>query len=192
MEVFIVYRIFLYRSVVGFIQEIIPEKIYTNRVKNEDFRVMKFILNNNDGCKLQCNIYDENIDKFQSQSQLKEKVFLESIRVYGKNRYSKGNADIELTLVHYSSITQLGEFKSDIKVKNITFEDIPSRRGAIKIQSYLKNEFVQKSKNDTTTYFGTTDLTYKLDVLLKKYPEDTLNSELGSKLQLIGELQNDG
>lgn len=60
------------RSVVGYIEEIIEEKTFVNREKNTKFRIAKFIMNNNDGVKLQCNLYDDVIEKFLHKLKLFE------------------------------------------------------------------------------------------------------------------------
>lgn len=52
------------RSVVGYITEIIGESKHTNKEQKQDFKIFKFILNNNEGCLLQCNIYNNLIQKF--------------------------------------------------------------------------------------------------------------------------------
>lgn len=52
------------RSVVGYIEKIFKRETHTHKEKNTDFQILKFILNNNDGMQIQCNIYNDNIERF--------------------------------------------------------------------------------------------------------------------------------
>ena len=55
---------------IGYIDEIFPIKSYNNKETNKEFKIVKFIINNNDGLRLQCNLYNENIEKFTSNLQI--------------------------------------------------------------------------------------------------------------------------
>ena len=59
-------------TIVGFIDEIYPEEKFWNRMKNSEFTIFKFILSNNNGIRIQCNIYDTNIAKFQAAVKMNE------------------------------------------------------------------------------------------------------------------------
>lgn len=57
----------------------------------------------------------------------------------------------------------------------------------------MQNEFVQKTKFDASEYVGTiTDGRYKLDVLLYRTNNDDITYEIGIKLRLVGDLQENG
>ena len=58
----------------GYIDEILNEETYFNKVKGSNFKILKFILNNNDGIHIQCNIYDENISKLSTHIKLNEVI----------------------------------------------------------------------------------------------------------------------
>lgn len=61
------------------------------------------------------------------------------------------------------------------------------------IEGYLRNSFGQKNESNTCEYFGTiTDGKYKLEVLINKKPEENIQIERGTKLELIGDLQENG
>lgn len=48
----------------GYIEKIFNVESHTQKEKNIEFKILKFILNNNDGMRIQCNIYNDNIEKF--------------------------------------------------------------------------------------------------------------------------------
>ena len=57
----------------------------------------------------------------------------------------------------------------------------------------MRNNFVQKSKNNENELFGViTDGQLKLDVLLSKSEIDNINIERGTKLEIIGDIQESG
>lgn len=43
-----------------------------NRVGTKEFKILKFIINNNAGTVIQCYIYDQLIDKFESKITLNQ------------------------------------------------------------------------------------------------------------------------
>lgn len=53
-----------YRSVVGYVQDIYKPQTFQNSTTKSDFTIQKFILNNNDGTKIQVNMYDNEIKTF--------------------------------------------------------------------------------------------------------------------------------
>lgn len=57
---------------VGYVEEIIGTCTYLRSQKNENFKVFKFILNNNNGSIIQVNIYEKNIDLFAPLIKLHE------------------------------------------------------------------------------------------------------------------------
>lgn len=61
-----------YRSAVGYVEEIIPQQTYFDKKKQKDFTVYKFLINNDDGIIIQCNVYNNNIKQFESKIQLYE------------------------------------------------------------------------------------------------------------------------
>ena len=148
-----------------------------------------------------------------------QKILLEITTVTKVRSFTKGNLEYELTLPHYSSITTLGEpniFKN-LKPTKINFEDIPEKKGfisifiitkfiniilhlngflndlLIEIVGFLRNSFVIKNKLNENELFGSiTDGQYKLDVLLTKNDSEIVNIERGTKVEVIGDLQESG
>ena len=58
---------------------------------------------------------------------------------------------------------------------------------------YLRNCFAQKNEKSIHEYFGAiTDGKYKLDVLVVKKENEDINFTQGSKLDLLGDLQENG
>lgn len=57
---------------IGYIEQIIPTKTFINRETNKEFRVAKFLINNNDGARAQVNMFNENIERFLDQVQLNQ------------------------------------------------------------------------------------------------------------------------
>ena len=51
--------------VIGYVENIFAEETFKNSTTNTEFRIQKFVLNNNNGIKIQCNMYDSNIEKFK-------------------------------------------------------------------------------------------------------------------------------
>lgn len=60
----------LHRTVVGYVE--IREKVMTkkNRKTGEDIMILRFIVSNNDQCRIQCVIWNEDIEKFGSLFEL--------------------------------------------------------------------------------------------------------------------------
>ena len=57
----------------------------------------------------------------------------------------------------------------------------------------MRNSFVRKNVNSDCEYFGAiTNGLYKLDVLIFKKEDDDINFEKGTKLSMIGDLQEYG
>lgn len=107
----------------------------------------------------------------------------------------------------------------ELKPKTINFEDIPDKKGfiskrivskfkisirnfyntlykcillirLIEIHGYLRSLFTQKSKQSEYEFFGViTDGKYKLDVYLTKTDKEDVNIERGSKLEIVGDIQ---
>lgn len=48
----------------GYVDEIYDEEKFNKKDTQQEFTLLKFILNNNDGVKIQCNIFNDNIKKF--------------------------------------------------------------------------------------------------------------------------------
>lgn len=65
---------------VGYVDEVYGTTTCVDQVKNREFKVFKFILNNSDGCRIQCNIYDKNIDCFMNQIKI-NKVILKDYKI---------------------------------------------------------------------------------------------------------------
>lgn len=87
----------IFRNVIGYIEEILPTQVFDNKVNEKPVKIRKFILNNDDGIRIQCNIFNENIDKFSSKLKLHEVSF--------KRYYS-----FQLFVNHYLYINILGYF----------------------------------------------------------------------------------
>lgn len=63
----------------------------------------------------------------------------------------------------------------------------------LEICGFLKNSFKLKNSWILNEFFGTiTDGQYKLNVSLKSDKEYVSNIKLGSKLEIIGEIQEEG
>ena len=57
----------------------------------------------------------------------------------------------------------------------------------------MRNDFVVKNKSNPNELLGSiTDGNYKVDVLLNKNDNDLSNFEKGAKLEIIGDLQEQG
>ena len=56
-----------YKSVVAYIQEIYDFQTFKNSETEIDFNIQKFLINNNEGIKIQCNMDDNEIKKFATQ-----------------------------------------------------------------------------------------------------------------------------
>lgn len=145
----------IFRNVIGYIEEVLPTKVFDSKVNEKPVKIMKFILNHDDGIRVQCNIFNDNIEKFSTKLKLHEVSFkryysfkyslmniytqifqiilLESVTVTEAKTYTKGNVPYDLNLQHYSNIEHLGEFSKikELKPKTINFEDIPKKKGFI-------------------------------------------------------------
>ncbi|KAL7295582.1 hypothetical protein TKK_0011220 [Trichogramma kaykai] len=113
----------------------------------------------------------------------------QNLQANQRKGYTKGNAHFELLFKYNSTIEYLGDFnKKSLKVKKISFNDLPHKPGKISIKGYLRSAFEQVSKTNTTEYFSSiTDGRYKLDITLRT-DSDSINIERGSHLEIIGEL----
>lgn len=61
------------------------------------------------------------------------------------------------------------------------------------IEGYLADEFILKNSNNKIEFSGSiSDKKFKLDVILIKKLEDTLHLEIGSYLEIVGDLQRSG
>lgn len=65
-----------YRLVVAYISNIYEKRTFRNKEKNSDFTILKFMLNNNYGTEIQCNIYDETINIFENKLILNDVRYL--------------------------------------------------------------------------------------------------------------------
>lgn len=63
---------FIYSIVVGYVDSIQPKRTIRSREKAETYEVMKFIINNNDGCRIQCNIWNKEIEIFEKSIVINE------------------------------------------------------------------------------------------------------------------------
>lgn len=81
-----------------------------------------------------------------------------------------------------------------MNVKNFHFKKDKTYYFFIEMIGFLKNDFVLKNPNNESEYFGVvTDGEYKLDVLLIKQNQDQkINFTRGEKLEMIGDLQENG
>lgn len=63
----------------------------------------------------------------------------------------------------------------------------------IEIIGFLKIKFNLRNSNITSEYFGTvTDGCYKLNVIIKNVDEENLDFDIGSQLEIIGDIQEEG
>lgn len=69
-------KVIFFSSIVAFVADTEDTKILQNRDSKKDFRLFKFVLNNADGCSVQCNVYDENIEKFEKSIVINEVILI--------------------------------------------------------------------------------------------------------------------
>ncbi|XP_031778861.2 uncharacterized protein LOC103315349 [Nasonia vitripennis] len=183
-----------FRTLVAYIEEISNTETYINKLKNVEFEIKKCILNNNDGTKIQCNMYNEIIGLFAAKLNLNEKVLIRNASIVEAKNYTKGNLPFEINIQKFSTIDSLGEFQwRNSKIDNIDFNEIPHKNGYVKLIGYIYNEFVVRNEKKSHEYFGSiTDKKHKLDILLITSTEENLNIELGYKIEVTGDLQKNG
>lgn len=115
---------------------------------------MKFIVNNNDGIRIQVNAYNKLIEKFRPQirtnqvkfylylfilnitliniSFLFQKIILHNMKVIKSKGWSLGNIHYDLNLQYNSSIKFLENFNIEkLKPIEISFTEIPKNKGLI-------------------------------------------------------------
>lgn len=98
-------------------------------------------------------------------------------------------SEIKFAFVSTSPVVQL----SRIPVLSVFLQPDTIIGLPTEIQGYLRSKFEQQSKTNNHEYFGTiTDRHYKLDVLLTKSDTREINYKKGIKLEIIGDLQEDG
>lgn len=56
----------IYRTLRGFIDNIDPIINTLNRTTQKPIKILKFIVNNGDGCRIQCLIWNDDIPKFEA------------------------------------------------------------------------------------------------------------------------------
>ena len=57
----------LHSCIVAYIEEIYNEEKFLNKTTQNEFKILKFVLNNNYGIRLQCNIFNDNINNFKNK-----------------------------------------------------------------------------------------------------------------------------
>ena len=57
---------------VGYVDEITQKKTFYNKEKEKSFDVFKFVINNNDGVVIQCNVFDNHIKIFENKIKINE------------------------------------------------------------------------------------------------------------------------
>lgn len=70
---------FRFRSVVGYVQDIYQPQTFQNSTTKVDFTIQKFVLNNNDGIKIQVNMYDNEIKTFSSKLATNKVQFVKNV-----------------------------------------------------------------------------------------------------------------
>ncbi|OXU21969.1 hypothetical protein TSAR_011791 [Trichomalopsis sarcophagae] len=176
-------------TLVAYVEQIVDEKTFTNKVKNVDFTIKKVILNNNDDVKIQCNLYNEIIDVFSANLKLNEKILIRNATAVSAKAYTKGNLTFEINLQSFTTITSLEEFEwKNVNIYNIDFDEIPTKIGFL--TGFLFNEFTQRNKTNENEYFGSiTNKKNKSDILLHKTKNESIDYELGCKIDVTSNLQ---
>lgn len=132
----------------------------TSKTSNKQHDILKFILNNNDGCRIQCNIWNADVPIFKNEIQINEvlyslltfflnkflifhinyKIFilqvilLQNVTAQQKSNFNNGNMDYELHLKKFTVIKKLGNYDFKKKIRNlsvISFEDLKMENGYI-------------------------------------------------------------
>ncbi|KAL7289386.1 hypothetical protein TKK_0016587 [Trichogramma kaykai] len=172
----------------AFVDDIRPEENHINKNTGKGFTVWKFIINNNDGLKIQCTVYNELIDKFKSKLTVNKIYLFQNLQVMHKKNYTRGNSSFEF-LIKFNTIEYIGDFnKKSISPKKIRFHDLPHKPGLIAINGFLRTSFIQNSQSKETEYVSSvTDGKYKLDVLLQT--SNIPAFDRGSHVEIIGELE---
>lgn len=62
--------LFFFRLLIMYIEEIKKIQEYTNKKTSTKFKEIKFIVNNNDGKQIECNVFDENKSFFRKTRSL--------------------------------------------------------------------------------------------------------------------------
>ena len=53
--------------VIGYIEAVENPRTIISKATGKSYEIFKFILNNNDGCKIQCNVWNKDIEIFEDK-----------------------------------------------------------------------------------------------------------------------------
>ncbi|XP_016842274.1 uncharacterized protein LOC116415685 [Nasonia vitripennis] len=139
-------------------------------------------------------MFNEIIDLFETKLKVDEKILIRNASVVPEKKFTKGNVPFEINLQTFSTITSFGEFKwRDSPILHIKFDEIPTKKGRVRLTGYIYNEFVLHNQNNSNEYFGSiTNKKNKLDILLLKSKDEELNFKLGVEIEVVGDLQENG
>lgn len=62
----------------------------------------------------------------------------------------------------------------------------------LEIQGYLRNEFITKNHDEEEYFSSITDGKKKIDIIVSKQQDENISFERGTKLEIIGDLQESG
>ena len=62
--------------VIGYIEAVEKPRTIISKTTGKPYEIFKFILNNNDGCKIQCNIWNKDIEIFEDKIKYNQVIFI--------------------------------------------------------------------------------------------------------------------
>ena len=62
--------------VIGYIEAVENPRTIIFKATGKSYEIFKFILNNNDGCKIQCNIWNKDIETFEDKIKYNEVILI--------------------------------------------------------------------------------------------------------------------
>lgn len=144
------------RSIMGYVDQFTEIETYMNHESKREFTVFRFILNNDDGCKISFVSYNDNAKNFR------EKIELHKVRYYHiivflfliliitfhsqiilirnckkmmNTKYNRGNVPFELQLQKTTNIKEIGSYDFSKKAESAKdfkkFENIKGEKGFI-------------------------------------------------------------
>ncbi|XP_051173212.1 uncharacterized protein LOC127289361 [Leptopilina boulardi] len=185
-------------SVVGYVETIHKlKKIKSKKSDSKDeFDLFKFVLNNNDNCRISCLSWSNAAFKFSNMIKENQKILFQNLTAKETSDFNDGNMSYELLLNNSSKLTLLGTFdilKEQNQIIAIEFnkENVLNSTGYIKIEGYLRDNFIP-IKINSNNYFGSiTNGEHKIIITIQNFSEEC-NFQQGQKLRIIGQLyEND-
>lgn len=144
---------------------------------------MYFTISNDEGSVCHVTVWKEEIDRVQPNLQLNSVVCIEGAEVAAiKPRFNQGNLNFQLIIRKNTTFTILKDQRKiniendDNKISLITFADVKSYTGRIRIRGFVKCAFrllKYKLQESFINYGGgsITDGNMKLIVRIQKFPE---------------------